>query len=143
MHVKKVPPNGSAPPLSKPPEPPRPQPPRPSYSSMPTRRGEPDLSHLATRKVDTVSSLAAEMMLRQADEEAAASSPPSPTPSPAPLRVSSPPPPAWSTVRPARERPGAEHARAGTSGGARIALLVAGGLLLVLMSAAAAFVLTR
>lgn len=148
MHAKKASPTGSS-----------------------TPRHEPDLSHLATRKVDTVSSLAAEMMLRQADEDAAlsaqkqASSPPPEAVTPAPelpMQTISPfppasapyppasssspshpslPPPAWSTVRSTASR--SEHRSDRRERGARVAILVLAGLLLATLSAAAAFVLTR
>lgn len=126
-------------------------------------RNEPDLSHLQTRKVDTVSSLAAEMMLREVDEAATHSSEnPTPPSQPAALPIASPfgppppfaPPPfpptpfapaplprpqasspAWSSLQPAPAR--------ADRGAQRVAILVVAGLLLVAFSAFAAFVLTR
>jgi hypothetical protein len=120
MHAKKSSPNGSNGHSGVAPGPPSPS----TRSSPPSyRRGEPDLSHLATRKVDSVSSLAAEMMLRQADEDAASG--------PA-ARASAPP--GWSAPLPSlapAKAPG------------RVAVFVVGGLLLLTLVAAAAFVVTR
>lgn len=94
-------------------------------------RSEPDLSHAPTRKVDSVSSLAAEMMLRQADEGGAASSPPPP-----PLSVTRPSwePSVRSSVRPTPAR---------SRDGSRAVVLAVVGLALILLGAAAALVLSR